>query len=201
MMHEGLWRQIEQLDGPQTALRTQCSFEPNDQAGRFTLVFLNRSYIIDLDKKQIYPEDASPDEPASFIEQLSILAYLIGAKDILLHNKLVKAETLASGEFFFRGPHQMPTDQLAEAFGEHPEKLYRAAESFNAVKRDYGDTSVEILILPRLPVTIVIWSGDDEFEARASILFDQTADEQLALDALGAAVNFTVSSLIKTLDN
>jgi len=200
-MHEGLWRQIEKLDGPQTARRAQCSFEPNDQSGCFTITFLNCSYIIDLEKKHIYPEDASPDEPAGFIEQLSILAYLIGAKDIPLQNKLVKAETLATGEFFFRGPHEMPSDQLADAFGDNPEKLYRAAESFNAIKCDYGDTSVEILILPRLPVTVVIWGGDDEFEARASILFDQTAGDQLALDALGAAVNLTVSSLIKAIDN
>ena len=200
-MHEGLWSQIEKLDGPQTANRAGCIFEPNDQAGKFTITFLNRSYIIDLEKKQICPEDASPDQPAGFIEQLSILAYLIGAKDKPLQNKLVKAETLATGEFFFRGPHQMPTEQLADAFGENPEKLYQAAEPFNAIKRDYGDTSVELFILPRLPITIVIWGGDDEFEARAAILFDQSAGEQLALDALGAAVNFTVSLLVKVIDN
>jgi len=201
MMHQGLWSQIEKIDGPQTALRAQCRFEPSDHAGKFIITFLNRSYIIDLDKKLIFPEDASPDESADFIEQLSILAYLIGAKDKPLQNKLVKAETLATGEFFFRGPHQMPTDQLADAFGENPEKLYQAAEAFNAIKRDYGDTSVELFILPRLPITIVIWGGDDEFEARAAILFDQSAGEQLALDALGAAVNFTVSLLVKVIDN
>ena len=200
-MHQGLWCQIEQLDGPQTAIRTQCRFEFNDHAGKFILTFLNRSYIIDLEKKQIYPEDASPDKPAGFIEQLSILAYLIGAKDIPLQNKLVKAETLATGEFFFRGPHEMPTDQLADAFGEQPENLYLAAKPFKPTRCEYGDASIEIFILPRLPVTIVIWRGDDEFEARASILFDQTAGDQLALDALGAAVNLTVSSLIKAIDN
>ncbi len=200
MMHEGLWRQIEQLDIPQTAIRAGCSFKPDDHAGKFTILFLNRSYIIDLDEKQIYPEDSSPDEPAGFIEQLSILAYLIGAKDKPLQNKLVKAETLATGEFFFRGPHEMPTDRLASAFGEKPDNLYQAAEAFNAVKRDYGDTSVEIFILPRLTVTVVIWGGDEEFEARASILFDQTAGDHLALDALGAAVDLTVSTLIKAME-
>ena len=201
MMHQELWSQIEPLDGPQTALRAQCRFEPNDQSGKFIIIFLNRTYIIDLEKKQIHLEDASPDQPAGFIEQLSILAYLIGAKDIPLQNKLVKAETLASGEFFFRGPHEMPTDQLAGTFGEHPEKLYLAAKPFKPTRCEYGDASIEIFILPRLPVTIVIWRSDDEFEARASILFDQSAGDQLALDALGTAVNLTVSSLIKAIDN
>ena len=52
-------------------------------------------------------------------------------------------------------------------------------------------------MLPQLPLTIVIWGRDEEFEARASILFDQTAASQLPLDALLAAVNLTVGALIK----
>ena len=47
-----------------------------------------------------------------------------------------------------------------------------------------------------MPLTIVIWKRDEEFDARASILFDQTAAAQLPLDALLAAVNLTVDALV-----
>ena len=43
----------------------------------------------------------------------------------------------------------------------------------------------------------MIWQGDEEFDARASVLFDQTAASHVLLDALLAAVNLTISSLIK----
>jgi hypothetical protein len=51
-------------------------------------------------------------------------------------------------------------------------------------------------VFPRVPLTIVIWRRDEEFAARASILFDQTAAAQLPLDALLAAVNLTVDALV-----
>jgi len=44
----------------------------------------------------------------------------------------------------------------------------------------------------------VIWRRCEEFDARASILFDQTAGSQLPLDALLAAANLTVEALAKT---
>jgi hypothetical protein len=67
---------------------------------------------------------------------------------------------------------------------------------FNAVKCEFGDASIKLFILPRLPFTIVIWENDDEFPARASLLFDQTASVHLPLDALLAAVNLTIEAII-----
>jgi hypothetical protein len=49
-----------------------------------------------------------------------------------------------------------------------------------------------------VPLTMVLWRRSEEFEARASILFDETAASHLPLDALLAAVNLTVDALIKT---
>ena len=46
-------------------------------------------------------------------------------------------------------------------------------------------------------MTFVIWRGDDEFEGRASVLFDQTAGAHLPLDALLAAVNVAVNAIIE----
>ncbi|RLA86758.1 MAG: hypothetical protein DRG40_02095, partial [Deltaproteobacteria bacterium] len=34
------------------------------------------------------------------------------------------------------------------------------------------------------PICLVLWKGDEEFEATISVLFDATADRHLPLDAL-----------------
>jgi hypothetical protein len=47
----------------------------------------------------------------------------------------------------------------------------------------------------------VIWQKDEEFDARASILFDQTAASHLPLDALLVAVNLTVDALVNPVRN
>jgi hypothetical protein len=136
-------------------------------------------------------------EPAEFLEQLCILAYLINAQDLPLADKLVGAETLPGGQFFFRGLHSLPTKKLEQAFGNRPEVLHRISSLFDAERCEFGDASIRLYVLPRLPLTIVIWRRCEEFDARASILFDQTAASQLPLDALLAAVNLTVGALVK----
>ena len=198
MSNEGLWEQLENLDGAETAQRAKCEYLSDKQ--HYIINLLNVEYIVNLIDKKIYSnKEGSPPKPAVFLEELCILAYLINSKEIPLANKLVKGETLPGGQFFFRGVHKLPTEKLEKAFGTNPQALLQASEQFNAQKCEYGDVSVSLFILPRLPLTIVIWRGDEEFAARASILFDQTAAYQMPLDALMAAVNLTVDGLMKAI--
>lgn len=196
MAHEGLWEQLIELDGRKTAQRAQCRYIRDLE--HYIIKFLNTDYVIDLSNKQILSiQNSSQQKPAEFLEQLCILAYLINAKDVPLANKLVKGETLPGGQFFFRGVHGLPTEKLEKAFGEHPEALHRIVKQFDAKPCEFRDASIQLFMLPRVPLTLVVWKGDEEFEPRASVLFDQTAAAQLPLDALLAAVNLTVDALIK----
>ena len=196
MLHEGLWQKLDKLDPRETAKRANCQYI--DGPEHYVVTLLNTEYTVDLKDKQIYSVgDGLERQPADFLEQLCILAYLINAQDVPLAGKLAKPQTLPTGQFFFRGLHKLPTEQLEAAFGESPELLYAAAKPLNAVRRDFGDASIEVKVLARIPLTISIWQGDEEFDARASILFDQTAGEQLPLDALGAAAGLAVRALVK----
>ncbi len=209
MAHEGLWEQLDKLDRWRTAQRAKCQYLINPE--RYVVTLLNTEYVVNLSQREIFSLRPSlPPGPAGFLEQLCILTYLINAQDLPPANKLVKAESLPGGQFFFRGQHSLPTQKLEVAFGDCPQALYQISvqsfdklrtvsnvEPFNAKRREFGDASIEVDVLPRLPLTIVIWRRDDEFPARASILFDQTAAAHLPLDALSAAVNLTVDTLIK----
>jgi len=44
---------------------------------------------------------------------------------------------------------------------------------------DCGDVAVTINAFRRVPVTIVLWRGDDEFAPEGSILFDVTISDYL----------------------
>jgi len=203
MAHEGLWEQLNKLDGTKTAQRAKCQYLTNPV--RYIVTLLNAEYVVNLSDRNIFSaRSGSPQsaghltvEPAEFLEQLCILAYLINAQDLPLADKLVGAETLPGGQFFFRGLHSLPTKKLEQAFGNRPEVLHRVSARFDAERCEFGDASIRLYVLPRLPLTIVIWRRCEEFDARASILFDQTAASQLPLDALLAAVNLTVGALAK----
>ncbi len=199
MSNEGLWQQLIKLDGHQTARRAKCRYI--DTPPRYIIKLLGSEYTVDLPEKRVFALNLSG---SGFAEELCILAYLINAKDLPLAGKTATAESLPTGQFFFRGLHRLPTEKLIEAFGQQPERLYKAMKLLEAEKRDFrhggqvGDASIQFNVLPRVPLTVVIWRADEEFGARASVLFDQTAAEQMPLDALWMAVNVAVKLLVKT---
>ncbi len=196
MAHEGLWEQLDKLDGPKTAQRAKCQYLSNPK--RYVVTLLNAEYVVNLSDRNIFSaRSGSPQKPAVFLEQLCILAYLINARDMPLTDKLVGAETLPGGQFFFRGLHSLPTQKLEQTFGNRPEVLHHVSTQLDTERCEFGDASIRLYVLPRLPLTIVIWRRCEEFDARASILFDQTAASQLPLDALLAAANLTVGVLVK----
>jgi hypothetical protein len=193
MAHEGLWSQLAALDGTKTAQNTKCQYDSS--RNRYILTMLNTEYAVNVASKEVIAVKSSA--PAQFLEQLVILAYLINAKDLSPTGELVKAETFPSGEFFFKGIHSLPTAKLEKVFGENPQLLYQAGHSLGAKKCEFGDASIELYLLPNVSITIVLWKGDDEFPARASILFDKTAGSQMPLDALQAAVKLAADALVK----
>ena len=194
-MHKGLWEKLVALDPEVTARRTQCKYM--SASGCYDVALLGRAYVVDPAKRRILSAaNARQEQEANFLEQLCILAYLINAREVPLVNKLVAAEQLEGGQFFFRGIHALPTDKLADAFCENPLLLHQAADRLGGRRCEYGDASIELLVLPRFGLTFIIWGQDAEFAGRASILFDQTADQQMPLDAILAAVNLAVDAVI-----
>jgi hypothetical protein len=209
MANEGLWQQLLKLDGQETAQRAKCRYLLNPQ--RYIIILLNHEYIVSLSEKKVLSAERSDrtnggqallgvpygTSEAGFAEELCILTYLINSKNLPVAGKLKTAQELPEGQFFFRGLHKLATEKLEQAFGEHPERLYDVMDKFGARRRDFGDASIELYILPRIPLTVVIWRGDEEFGARASVLFDETAASQLPLDALWAAANLAIKTLAK----
>ena len=193
-MHEQLWAKLVALDPTETAKRSRCRFDGDSST--FIVPLMGADFVVDGGQRLIAPAD-DPETRAGFLEQLCILAYLINASDIPIAGKLVSGEKLDAGQFFFRGPHGLPTQKLEEAFGDEPSLLHEGGACLNAEPCEYGDVSLSLGILPNVPVVFVIWGRDDEFEARASILFDKTASRQLPLDALLAGVQLAVKKLIE----
>ena len=178
MANDALWQQLLELDGPQTARRANCQYIDNPKSYLITL--LNSEYTVNLSGKQVLStQDRSP---AGFIEELCILAYLINSQDLPAAGKLTPPQALPGGEFFFRGPHKLNTDKLEKAFGQNPERLYDVTDRFTAKRYKFGDAAIELYVLPRIPLTIVIWRGDDEFPAEGSIMFDRTIPDYLSTE-------------------
>ncbi len=193
-MHEGLWARLDDMQPEMVAQRGLCEYD--SERGCYCLELVNCQYTVDPGERAVYSvNDQGENVPAGFIEQLSILAYLINVSEKPVAGRHVSADKLAGGQFFFRGPHVLPVGKLERAFGSSPELLVEKGLKLGGKKLDHGDGAIELYILPKVPVCFIVWAGDDEFPAKASILFDATAADQIPLDALGAAVDLAVNAL------
>lgn len=74
---------------------------------------------------------------------------------------------------------------LARVFGDRPELLIRAAGQLGGHEiRLAGDAGVAVQALPRILFGVLVWRGDEEFPARANLLFDAAAAGYLSTAAL-----------------
>jgi hypothetical protein len=194
-VHEQFWEQLVGLDREETARRAGCRYLSESDSWAISL--LNSEYRVDPVRRTIQAAGTdSGARPAGYLEQLCILAYLVSARDLPLAGKLISVEKLDPGGFFFRGSHRLPVEKLTNVFGPDPQLLHRIGGHFNAIARPFGDAALELCVLPRIPLTLIVWGADQEFPARTSILFDRSAPSQLPLDALFAAATLMVDTIV-----
>ncbi|MHC4183112.1 MAG: DUF3786 domain-containing protein [Planctomycetota bacterium] len=128
--------------------------------------------------------------------RLSILSYLIHAKDLPLSGQLVKPSSLPGGNIFLRGTHVLPLDKIAGYFGNNFEEFLSIGKSLGGTQLNYGDVSLKLFPFPRVPIVIIMWSGDEEFSSRSSLLFDSSCVSHLSTDIIWSTAMIAVEMIL-----
>jgi len=128
-----------------------------------------------------------------------LLAHYSKSEPVERAGKLVRFADLPGGHAYEQAFLQRAVQPIADVFGDEPEKLVEAAERLNGRVLAYGDFSVEIPALPRIPLVIVLWRAD-EFPATATILYDETASNYLPTEDLAVLGELTTARLLQALD-
>ncbi|ABK17406.1 hypothetical protein Sfum_1719 [Syntrophobacter fumaroxidans MPOB] len=180
-----LWERLREAD-PETVCHNAL-VEYEDEHRAYVVPFLNAELLITPGEETTEVLDSPPYPRVDFELNLSLLHYLLEAENVALTRKWIGEKDIPSGEAFFRGLHRLPVDSLIELFGPDA-RLFRAtAELLGGTPVDLGDAAYEFQVLPRVPLLVVLWEGDEEFEPALHILFDETVSTQFkALDTLWA---------------
>jgi len=194
------------LDGVEQAWETLAPLHP-DEVCRNTKAIYDKAtghYILPLFNEKVY---VSPTEriirgdsgiATLVLDELphySILAtlwYLIQAKDIELSGNLVKPGEVGGGLIFTQGSYVLPLDRLKKRYGNSVEEFVEKGMSLAGETLEYGDAAIKLFPFPRVPVVLLIWKKDEEFPARADILFDSTCAEHLPTDILWSTAMISI---------
>ncbi|MDP4160951.1 MAG: DUF3786 domain-containing protein, partial [Bacillota bacterium] len=65
------------------------------------------------------------------------------------------------------------------AFGHQASLLMTAGRSLGAQAGPYGDASVVFRAFPEIPLCVIVWEGDEEVRANATILYDPSIELML----------------------
>jgi len=115
---------------------------------------------------------------------LAVLWYLGRAKNIPPTGRLISPGSLSGGEIFQRGTHVLPLDRLAERYADDIESFYKMGLELGGQQLEHGDASMRFYPFPRVPVTFILWKGEDEFPGRADMFFDTTCEQHLPTDVI-----------------
>ena len=146
-------------------------------AKTITVDYLNSKYFITLPEVSINVVDSTEAVPIR--DKIIILHYILNAKGTPLSVNQIAFKELPEGIVYFRTFYQRTIKHIVANFSQNLDRLVEAGDKLGGHKADYGDAAITIKALPRVPVTFVLWRGDDEFGADGNILFDSTITEYL----------------------
>jgi len=158
---------------------------------KYILKWLSEEYEIYLDA-QAQPEYSQAHE-------IIFLHYLTSEGTKHPEGKLISYREVPGALFYEPKFVQRTVNPIVRCFGKNPEKLIETGETLGGIKSSEGDASaysVKINVLPYLPVTYMIWAGDDEFEPTGTVLFDKTAPGWLDAEDLVFVASFAAYEMI-----
>jgi hypothetical protein len=187
------WELLEGSAAPLVCSRAGASYD--DATGAYRVASFGRLFLVRPGERRIAGLDSRGGAILGThgeLLRLSLLWYLVKAAGDLPFQRLVNPGRLPGGDLFARGTHVLPLDALAARYTERPADFVAAGGALGGRAVPHGDAAVELPVLPRVPVTIILWRADDEFPARADLLFDATAPRHLPTDVLWAVAMLAV---------
>ena len=176
---------LEKCDPRTLAKRSGAEFEPrDDQTGVFHLALWDRPIALRFPELVVMDEE---HEPATLVIQALVLYYFQTAHGPAPTGEWVSFSELPDGKFYNQAFQGYSGKQISRAFGNDTSKVQQAAlaaggELLPAEQSAIGDFACRFRVLPRLPVLLVGWQGDEDFPASYHFLFDSSATNYLPID-------------------
>ncbi len=161
--------------------------------------YLNQPYRIVIPDCRIWLEDSGIE--ASLRDKILILHYFTGAKGTPATGKMIAFRQLSGGVSYFPAFSQRAIGPLVKNFGRRWELLKKAAAELGGREAGYGDASVTISAFDRVPITSVLWRGDEDEDvaANGNILFDANISDYLPTEDVTVLCETIIWKLVKNI--
>jgi hypothetical protein len=195
---EQAWGILSRLESENVCKRAKVAFDRKSAA--YILSSFSQDIFVSPQTKEIYGSSALSAfllKDLAYYSRLSILWYLVGTKDIPLSGELVKPYNIAGGQIFTSGSHKLPLDKIAQKYGCDPEGFLKRGKELGGEQASYADASLQLSPFPRIPVTLLLWVKDEEFDAGCDLLLNSTCEAHLPADIIWATSMMTLLIMLE----
>jgi hypothetical protein len=164
-------------------------------AKNIVLNYFDEQYRITVPDGEISMEGSNAE--VALRDKILILHYFIGAKGTAATGKLIAYKQLVGGVSYFPAFSQRTIAPLVRGFGRNPELLVEAATRLGGCRASQGDVSMTINAFEHVPITLVLWRGDEEVAPNGSILFDANISDYLSTEDVTVLCETMVRKMVK----
>jgi hypothetical protein len=191
-------RELRNRNPDHSCRRSGAQFtEKGSKSAVIELSFLNRTISITW-PELVFSEASGKEVPLK--ERILILHYLNGSQGGDPTGEWIAYQDIPSARFYLDAFNRRVKHPLVKGFGEQPDKLLPlASELYGASAGSLGDASVLVHALPKIPITLVIWRGDEEFSPDGAVLFDRTVQDILSAEDISELSSMIVYPLLAKL--
>ncbi len=168
-----------------------ATFEESDGHGILRLSFFGSLVEV------VYPDlDIRADpEPPPHIKAL-LLYHIARSDGARPTGRWVAFSELPDGSFYSTAFRGYTPDAIARRLATRPEALSEAVARLGGEPiAGIADSAWMVPALPKVPLALLWWDADEEFEARCDVLFDSTAANHLPTDGCAVLGSWLVARL------
>ena len=130
-------------------------------------------------------------------ERILLFHYLCAEEPIPEGDRVIAYSQIPDGKFYDDAYQRRTKLFLLRVFGDDPDRMAAAAKALNAEPAEFGDVSVRVRALPMIDIYPVLWKGDEEFPADASVLLGERIRGFLNAEDTAVVAGLAVSYLAK----
>ncbi len=170
-------------------------YTPRDTGGLLEIPFFDDTITMDLPS---FVFKSSRSANISLVTRILIMHYINNATGIPLGGEKVAYGDIPACMHYepvFAKRVQKP---LQNAFGFDRHAFLEAGVAMGGKEEEYGDASFTLFALPKIPITFILWEGDDEFPPSAKVLFDPSIVGYLPFEDIVFIAKLATARILKT---
>ncbi len=187
--------ELQQINPKRLENRTGCAYFYEDGREGLLVPYFGQGRRVSWPEITVTP--AAGEALIPLTEQILILHYLSKATgEPLSGHSIDFREVPDGGGFYWSAFVSRAKKPLLETFGPDLGLYLKVAQILGGEQQNLGDAAARFLAFPLVPVTHVLWGGDEEFPPEANILFDQTISQHLSTEDIAALAGASVYRLM-----